>query len=85
MEKRESNGCANGTIDPFYRWILAEEVQDYALNFSLPWRAFGLDRWGYQIHVDLCAIGHKDLSSEVVIVNLDGFEPFNVSLFSKTI
>jgi carboxypeptidase D len=38
MERRDLSGRANGTIDPFYGYFLPEEVQDYALNFSLPWR-----------------------------------------------
>ncbi|EJD07265.1 alpha/beta-hydrolase [Fomitiporia mediterranea MF3/22] len=37
MRKRDLTGRANGTIDPFYGCFLAEETQDYALNFSMPW------------------------------------------------
>lgn len=35
--KRDLSGRANGTIDPWYGCFLGAEVQDYALNFSLPW------------------------------------------------
>jgi hypothetical protein len=40
-----------------------------------------LHRWGYLMRVAFRAIGHKDLSSEVFIDNLDDFGPFNMSLF----
>lgn len=36
---RDLTGRPNGTIDPFYGCFLNAEVQDYALNFSLPWSA----------------------------------------------
>ena len=36
--KRDLSGRANGTIDPWYACDLYDEVIDYALNFSLPWR-----------------------------------------------
>ncbi len=35
--KRDLSGRANGTIDPMYGCFLAAELEDYALNFSLPW------------------------------------------------
>ncbi|KAL5537214.1 hypothetical protein ACEPAF_1037 [Sanghuangporus sanghuang] len=35
--KRDLTGRANGTIDPFYGCSLSSEVEDYALNFSMPW------------------------------------------------
>ncbi|EJD07280.1 alpha/beta-hydrolase [Fomitiporia mediterranea MF3/22] len=35
--KRDLSGRANGTIDPWYACFVSQEVQDYALNFSLPW------------------------------------------------
>ncbi|KAI5119135.1 hypothetical protein M0805_005741 [Coniferiporia weirii] len=35
--KRDLTGRANGTIDPFYGCFLSSEIEDYALNFSLPW------------------------------------------------
>ena len=35
--KRDLSGRANGTIDPFYGCFLSSEVEDYALNFSMPW------------------------------------------------
>ena len=38
--KRDLSGRANGTIDPYYGCFLMDELQDYALNFSLPWSAF---------------------------------------------
>lgn len=30
------SGRANGSIDPFYGCFLSDEVEDYALNFSMP-------------------------------------------------
>ena len=39
-EKRDLTGRANGTIDPWYACDIYDEMIDYALNFSLPWRAF---------------------------------------------
>lgn len=36
-EKRDLSGRANGTIDTWYGCFLGDEMQDYALNFSLPW------------------------------------------------
>lgn len=38
--KRDLSGRANGTIDPWYACFLGAEVQDYALNFSVPWSGF---------------------------------------------
>ena len=35
--KRDLAGRANGTIDPFYKCDLLDEMYDYAVNFSLPW------------------------------------------------
>lgn len=35
--KRDLSGRANGTIDPYYKCDLIDEVLDYALNFSAPW------------------------------------------------
>lgn len=37
LRKRDLTGRANGTIDPFYGCLLRGELEDYALNFSLPW------------------------------------------------
>ncbi len=37
LRHRDLSGRANGTIDPWYGCFLQSEVQDYALNFSLPW------------------------------------------------
>lgn len=37
LRKRDLTGRANGTIDPFYGCLLRSELEDYALNFSLPW------------------------------------------------
>ena len=37
LENRDLSGRANGTIDPWYGCFLVPELQDYALNFSLPW------------------------------------------------
>ncbi|CAL1714145.1 unnamed protein product [Somion occarium] len=36
-EKRDLTGRPNGTIDPWYKCLLYEEMIDYALNFSVPW------------------------------------------------
>jgi carboxypeptidase D len=36
--KRDLTGRANGTIDPWYECDLYDEMIDYAVNFSLPWR-----------------------------------------------
>lgn len=36
---RDLSGRPNGTIDPFYGCFLGDEIEDYALNFSLPWSA----------------------------------------------
>ena len=38
--KRDLSGRANGTIDPYYGCFLLSELQDYALNYSLPWSAY---------------------------------------------
>lgn len=35
--KRDLSGRANGTIDPWYKCDLYDEMIDYAVNFSLPW------------------------------------------------
>lgn len=35
--KRDLSGRANGTLDPWYGCLLMAELEDYALNFSLPW------------------------------------------------
>lgn len=35
--KRDLSGRANGTIDPYYKCDIYDEMIDYALNFSLPW------------------------------------------------
>ena len=40
LQNRDLSGRANGTIDPWYGCFLNSEVQDYALNFSLPWSEF---------------------------------------------
>ncbi|KAI0339252.1 alpha/beta-hydrolase [Trametopsis cervina] len=37
LKARDLTGRANGTIDPFYGCFLSNEIQDYALNFSMPW------------------------------------------------
>ncbi|KAL5492153.1 hypothetical protein ACEPAI_3600 [Sanghuangporus weigelae] len=37
MSKRDLSGRANGTIDPWYACFVSSEVEDYALNFSVPW------------------------------------------------
>lgn len=37
LQKRDLSGRANGTIDPWYGCFLAAELEDYALNFSMPW------------------------------------------------
>ena len=36
-EKRDLSGRANGTIDPWYGCFINFELEDYALNFSVPW------------------------------------------------
>ncbi|KAJ3547334.1 hypothetical protein NM688_g5411 [Phlebia brevispora] len=36
--KRDLTGRANGTIDPWYGCDVYDEMIDYALNFSLPWK-----------------------------------------------
>ncbi|KAI0083348.1 Alpha/Beta hydrolase protein [Irpex rosettiformis] len=36
--KRDLTGRANGTIDPWYGCDLYDEMIDYALNFSVPWK-----------------------------------------------
>lgn len=38
--KRDLIGRANGTIDPWYECDIYDELIDYALNFSLPWRKY---------------------------------------------
>lgn len=37
LQNRDLSGRANGTIDPWYGCFLSTELQDYALNFSMPW------------------------------------------------
>ncbi|KAI0083861.1 Alpha/Beta hydrolase protein [Irpex rosettiformis] len=37
LHRRDLRGRANGTIDPWYGCFLTSELQDYALNFSMPW------------------------------------------------
>lgn len=41
FQKRDLSGRANGTIDPQYGCFLMDEVEDYALNFSMPWSESG--------------------------------------------
>lgn len=43
--KRDLSGRANGTIDPFYKCDLFDEMVDYALNFSLPWSELALFKY----------------------------------------
>lgn len=40
LQGRDLSGRANGTIDPWYGCFLTSELEDYALNFSLPWSKF---------------------------------------------
>ena len=40
LESRDLSGRPNGTIDPWYGCFLSAEVQDYALNFSMPWSRY---------------------------------------------
>lgn len=76
IKKRDLTGRANGTIDPFYGCFLSEEIEDYALNFSLPWSTY----------TNLVAVNDlptsllymAGLSQERVISSLDDFGPFNV-------
>ena len=49
--KRDLSGRANGTIDPWYGCFLGDEVQDYALNFSLPWSESHKSRWLWNIRL----------------------------------
>jgi carboxypeptidase D len=35
-------GRANGTIDPWYRCALLDEVWDYAVNYTVPWSELDL-------------------------------------------
>lgn len=42
LQDRDLSGRANGTIDPWYGCFLTDELQDYALNFSLPWSEYKL-------------------------------------------
>ena len=42
LQDRDLSGRANGTLDPWYGCFLTAEVQDYALNFSLPWSEYKL-------------------------------------------
>ncbi|KAI0344358.1 alpha/beta-hydrolase [Trametopsis cervina] len=46
--KRDLTGRANGTIDPWYGCDLYDEVIDYALNFSIPWK--GNDFNGFDVY-----------------------------------
>jgi len=46
--KRDLSGRANGTIDPFYQCDLYDEMIDYALNFSIPWK--GNDENGFDVY-----------------------------------
>ncbi|GJE98044.1 serine carboxypeptidase-like protein [Phanerochaete sordida] len=41
--KRDLTGRANGTLDPWYLCDLYDEMIDYALNFSLPWKGHDED------------------------------------------
>ncbi|KAJ3559619.1 hypothetical protein NM688_g231 [Phlebia brevispora] len=46
--KRDLTGRPNGTIDPYYLCDLFDEVADYALNFSIPWK--GHDDGGLDVY-----------------------------------
>ena len=49
-EKRDLTGRANGTIDPWYGCDLQGEIEDYALNFSIPWSTFLFLFYSFQFH-----------------------------------
>ena len=40
LQDRDLSGRANGSIDPWYGCFLSTELQDYALNFSMPWSTY---------------------------------------------
>ena len=79
VTKRDLTGRANGTIDPFYGCFLTDELEDYALNFSVPWSE-SIDSLDVSMSFFLTRlfITREGLSSEVVIEDLDDFGPFNV-------
>ena len=52
MIARDLTGRANGTIDPYYGCYLSLEIQDYALNFSMPWSEPKFTFFFFQLHSD---------------------------------
>lgn len=61
-EKRDLSGRANGTIDPWYGCELQAEIEDYALNFSLPWSMTGFSSRNLNTPSDFaasCQTSHK--------------------------
>ena len=40
LQDRDLSGRANGSIDLWYGCFLSTELQDYALNFSMPWSTY---------------------------------------------
>jgi carboxypeptidase D len=43
-EKRDLTGRANGTYDPYYGCYLGSMLNDYTLNFSMPWSECASER-----------------------------------------
>ncbi|KAI0629365.1 alpha/beta-hydrolase [Trametes polyzona] len=48
--KRDLSQRANGTIDPWYRCDLFDELIDYAVNFSAPWNVAHDNRNGFDVY-----------------------------------
>lgn len=75
LRHRDLSGRANGTIDPWYGCFLQSEVQDYALNFSLPWSELPT-RLSFNAETDFSSL--LDLSQQTEVPGLDDFGPYNV-------
>ncbi|KAI0683233.1 Alpha/Beta hydrolase protein [Cytidiella melzeri] len=48
LEKRDLSALLNGTVDTWYRYDLYDEMIDYALNFSIPWKGNTFD--GFDVY-----------------------------------
>lgn len=49
--KRDLSGRANGTLDPWYLCDIYDEMIDYALNFSIPWKGeIGQSGIGFDVY-----------------------------------
>ncbi|KAF7795041.1 hypothetical protein EIP86_006185 [Pleurotus ostreatoroseus] len=70
--KRDLTGRPNGTIDPQYGCDVYDEMIDYALNFSLPWK--GNDEDGFDVYDVPDALDPEAPMDGSVFLNRNGFD-----------